>query len=145
MQPWYRWVLVAIHGVMVLGQHGIRARFLSLARNKLRLCSANHRAGYFSNLACDWLSIAWAYRKRLVAWRCQAIAWPVAMQTHNHWGSMALIWQQLHKISVIQIWFRFTHSNIDTSLPRANDVNNRQATVSSKIDLSGYFTLHDRW
>ena len=33
----------------------------SLAWSKLRLCSANHRAGYFSNLACDWLSIAWAY------------------------------------------------------------------------------------
>ena len=29
--------------------------------SKLRLCSANHRAGYFSNLACDWLSIVWAY------------------------------------------------------------------------------------
>ena len=37
------------------------ACFLSLARSKLRLCSANHRAGYFSNLACDWLSIVWAY------------------------------------------------------------------------------------
>ena len=37
------------------------ARFLSLAQSKLRLCSANHRAGYFSNLACDWLSIVWAY------------------------------------------------------------------------------------
>ena len=40
------------------------ARFLSLARSKLRLCSANHRAGYFSNLACDWLSIVWAYSKQ---------------------------------------------------------------------------------
>ena len=39
----------------------IRARFLSLARSKLRLCSANHRAGYFSNLVCDWMSIVWAY------------------------------------------------------------------------------------
>ena len=39
----------------------IRARFLSLARSKLRLCSANHRAGYFSNLACDCMSIVWAY------------------------------------------------------------------------------------
>ena len=38
-----------------------RACFLSLARSKFRLCSANHRAGYFSNLACDWLSIVWAY------------------------------------------------------------------------------------
>ena len=37
---------------------------LSLAWSKLRLCSANHRAGYFSNLACDWLSIVWAYYKQ---------------------------------------------------------------------------------
>ena len=42
----------------------IWARFLSLARSKLRLCSANHRAGYFSNLACDWLSIVWAYSEQ---------------------------------------------------------------------------------
>ena len=35
--------------------------FLSLARSKLRLCSANHRPGYWSNLACDWPSTAWAY------------------------------------------------------------------------------------
>ena len=37
------------------------ARFLSLARSKLRLCPANHRPGYWSNLPCDWLSTAWAY------------------------------------------------------------------------------------
>ena len=41
-----------------------RARFLSHAQSKLRLCSANHRAGYFSNLACDWLSIVWAYSEQ---------------------------------------------------------------------------------
>ena len=29
----------------------------SVSYSELRLCSANHRAGYFSNLACDWLSI----------------------------------------------------------------------------------------
>ena len=29
------------------------ARFLSLARGKLRLCSANHRSGSLSNLPCD--------------------------------------------------------------------------------------------
>ena len=40
------------------------ARFLTLAQSKLRLCSANHRAGYFSNLACDWLSIVWAYSEQ---------------------------------------------------------------------------------
>ena len=31
---------------------------------KLMLCLANHRAGYFSNLACDWLSIVWAYSEQ---------------------------------------------------------------------------------
>ena len=39
----------------------IWARFLSLARRKPRLCSVGHRAGYFSNLACDWLSLVRAY------------------------------------------------------------------------------------
>ena len=39
-------------------------RFLSLDWSKLRLCLANHRPGYFSNLACDWLSIVWAYSEQ---------------------------------------------------------------------------------
>ena len=39
----------------------IWARFLSHALSKLRLCSANHRPGYWSNLPCDWPSTAWAY------------------------------------------------------------------------------------
>ena len=42
-------------------QCGTRVRFLSLARSKLRLCSANYRPGYWSNLPCDWQSTAWAY------------------------------------------------------------------------------------
>ena len=41
-----------------------RARFPSLARSKLRLCSANHRPGYWSNLPCDWPSTAWAYSEQ---------------------------------------------------------------------------------
>ena len=40
------------------------ACFLSLSWSKLKLCSANHRVGYFSNLACDWLSIVWAYSEQ---------------------------------------------------------------------------------
>ena len=35
-----------------------------LSRGKLRLCSANLRAGYFSSLACDWLSIVWVYSEQ---------------------------------------------------------------------------------
>ena len=42
----------------------IRARFLSLARSKLRLFSTNYMTGYFSNLACGWLSIVWAYSEQ---------------------------------------------------------------------------------
>ena len=38
--------------------------FLSLARSKLRLCSDNHRIGYFSNLDCDWPSKVWAYSEQ---------------------------------------------------------------------------------
>ena len=49
-------------------QHGwinfIWACFLSLAPNKLRLCSANHRPCYWSNLPCDWTSTAWAYSEQ---------------------------------------------------------------------------------
>ena len=40
------------------------AHFLSFTWSKLRLCSANHRAGYFSNLACDWLSILWTHSEQ---------------------------------------------------------------------------------
>ena len=42
----------------------VRAHFLSLAQSKLILCSANNRPGYWSNLPCDWPSIAWAYSKQ---------------------------------------------------------------------------------
>ena len=37
------------------------ACFLSLARSKLMLCSANPRTGYLRNPACDWLSLVWSY------------------------------------------------------------------------------------
>ena len=50
--------------VLMTCWYNTRARFLSLTQSKLRLCSANHRAGYFSNLACDWLSIVWAYSEQ---------------------------------------------------------------------------------
>ena len=45
-------------------ESGTSPRFQALAQSKLRLCSANHRAGYFSNLACDWLCIVWAYSEQ---------------------------------------------------------------------------------
>ena len=41
-----------------------RARFLFLTLSMLRLCSANHRPGYWSNLPCHWRSTAWAYSEQ---------------------------------------------------------------------------------
>ena len=55
-------VYVFIYSLVFHLSHDItRARFLSLTQGMLRLRSANHRAGYFSNLACDLLSIVWTY------------------------------------------------------------------------------------
>ena len=45
----------------ILVSASARACFLALTRSKLRLCLANHKAGYFSNLTCDWLSMVWAH------------------------------------------------------------------------------------
>ena len=36
----------------------------SLCLKQLKLCLANRRAGYFSSLACDWLSTDWAYSEK---------------------------------------------------------------------------------
>ena len=61
------------------------ARFLSLARSELRLCSANHRAGYFSNLACDWLSIVWAYSNQKTENRSWSGPWfNIKMSYYQH-------------------------------------------------------------
>ena len=38
--------------------------FCLFAWSKLRLCSANHRPGYWSYLPCDWPSTAWAYSEQ---------------------------------------------------------------------------------
>ena len=53
-----KWVLYRVIFRMYM------ARFLSLARSKLRICSANHRPGYWSNLPSDWPSTAWAYSEQ---------------------------------------------------------------------------------
>ena len=67
-----------------------RACFLSLAQCKLRLCSANHRAGYFSNLACDWLSIVWAYSEQ---------------ETENRpWAAAAMVSALFYRLSRSCLW-----------------------------------------
>ena len=47
-----------------LANKSIWIRVLSFTRSKLRLCAANHRAGYLGNLACDCLRIVWAYPEK---------------------------------------------------------------------------------
>ena len=61
----YGFVMGYFENDIVLWKHiWTRACFLSLAQSKLRLCSANHRTGYWSNLPCDWPSTAWAYSEQ---------------------------------------------------------------------------------
>ena len=70
----------------------IWARFLSLALSKLRLCSANHRPGYWSNLPCDWPSIAWAYSEEETEngpW--SSIKWDVFL----HCSARGCLWSDL--------------------------------------------------
>ena len=59
--------------------HIILACFQSLAWSKLRLCSANHRPGHWSNLPCDWPSTAWASSEQETENR--SMTWPQWLNT----------------------------------------------------------------
>ena len=61
--------------------HMFWARFLSLAWSKLRLCSVNHRPGYWSNLPCDWPRTVWAYSER----ETKNEPWCTSNQRHRVW------------------------------------------------------------
>ena len=68
-QPWISSWIKSISNELDIIIHLIASQwsgpvFLSLTLSKLRLSLANHRAGYVSNLACDWLSIVWAYSEQ---------------------------------------------------------------------------------
>ena len=57
--------------------------FCLLLKSKLRLCSANHRPGYWSNLPCDWPSTAWAYSEQETEngpWS----SWPMVFVNKSH-------------------------------------------------------------
>ena len=85
-----------------------RARFLSLARSKLGLCSANRRAGCFSNLACDWLSKGWAYSEqetkngsRFAALHPAVCIWLIgsillSYQANTHWPLISKWYFDIH-------------------------------------------------
>ena len=51
-----------------------------------RRCSANHKAGYWSNLPCDWPSIVWAYSGQETEYGpCMLMTWGLLnIQTPSH-------------------------------------------------------------
>ena len=54
--PWNSCPCACFYLVEIVDSCGSsRARFLSLARSKLRLCPAKHRPGYWSNLPCEFI------------------------------------------------------------------------------------------
>ena len=63
------------------------ACFQSLAQSKLRLYSANHRPGYWSNLPCDWPSTAWACSKQ------ETENGPGSPGRDELWPTWADVWQ----------------------------------------------------
>ena len=64
-RPPKTWSTKVLHEISTAVLDGvILARFLSLVRSKLKLCSANHGLCNFSSMDCDWLSIVWAYSEQ---------------------------------------------------------------------------------
>ena len=94
------------------------AHFLSLAQSKLRLCSANHKPGYWSNLPCDWPSTAWAYSEQetenmswylLNSCRSTCTLYPSCGVSVAHWALMGATWAALNWAAlmvVLQFWQR---------------------------------------
>ena len=87
------WVITSQrkHGDNFLSVPSSSSHFLSLAQSKLRLCSVNHRPGYWSNLPCDWPSTTWAYSKQETE---NVPGWPaghLAAVGPQLWSSRALI------------------------------------------------------
>ena len=75
------------------------ARFLPLAWSKLRLCSANHRPGNWSNLPCDWPSSAWVYSKQekmcpcLFSTSVTAVLYPILFCVIDHIADCMTVFQ----------------------------------------------------
>ena len=70
------------------------------AQSKIRLCSANHRPGYWSNLASDWLSIVWAYSEQGTekgpCWGLQAIT--NVLLKFNYRGPILLSFSTINQV-----------------------------------------------
>ena len=82
--------------ILLFPDFHIWARFLSLARSKLRLCSANHRPGYWSNLPCDWPSTVWAYSEQETEngpWWCHCMLWDHRIQSFDV-DNCDVIWEK---------------------------------------------------
>ena len=78
-----------------------RARFLSLGQSKLRLYSANHRPGYWSNLPCDWPGTAWAYYEQVAEtkaskfWACGKLRLCSANHRPDYWSNLPCEWPSI--------------------------------------------------
>ena len=106
----------------ILNDH-IWGHFLSLAQSKPRLCSANHRVRYFNNLACDWLSIVWAYYKQ---------------ETEN--GLRSKYWSDMESSDSIEILMKTYMSNFTISTVSADG----QALLGAKTSAGIVLTIYTR-
>ena len=107
---------------------------------QLRLCSANHRPGYWSNMPCDWLSTAWAYSKfcvldhsvllccsKIITPKIPVRPWPICH-----------LWSTL-KPTMIDAAYCSGHIAIRSL---SEDINHCKLHISGLIDLLTYKSKH---
>ena len=128
--------LVHSNGNMQCGhdRHQFRARFLSLARSKPRLCSANHRTGYWSNLPCDWLSTAWAYSEQVTENRPRE--WLVNWFTASHLLSLFSVTYNLAltRSNNVLIWL---------PMPMLTTQHQKSSQKHQSTTTNSYATIYD--
>ena len=130
-----------------------RARFLSLAQSKLRLCSANHRPGCWSNLPCDWPSTAWAYSEQETENRPWILG-EMVPRSSAVTVSTSLTWNRHQLLSLwyfVLGWFidgtvRPRHSTVNHNILNhegGNHTSNSQKTPWPFLDIKKIFSHID--
>ena len=97
--------------------------FLSLGWSKFRLCSANRRPGYWSNLPCDWPTTAQAYSKQEIengTW-CSGYLMSVKYLSSNETLLNFVQYARLHKPPFVFMgWLSLPVWHLNTYLPDPN-------------------------
>ena len=126
----------------IISQSSPHHCFLSHSRSKLRLCSANRMPGYSSNLpgyssnlACDWLSVVWAYSEQETENRPRShkySAWQSSMYFYRIWQ------KRLWTHSCLPVIFGVMGSSHETSCTSSRAAAHVKAYPILKANITRY-------